>query len=109
MGIPDTVLMVLDMDAGTLGFIVNDKYLGPAFGKLRGFKVNPTINYYGNVDCDITMEYLGCYHNPKTLKKISGTFLRQLLLKNRISKEEFDKLDLPESLCQYVKNEMICS
>jgi hypothetical protein len=109
LDIPDTVLMVLDMDLGTVGFIADNTYLGPAFGRLRGFKVNPTINYYGNVDCDITMEYLGCYHNPKTLKKISGTFLRQIVIKNRISKQDLDKLDLPESLTKYVNNELICS
>ena len=109
MEIPDTVLMVLDMDAGTLGFIVKNVYLGPAYGGLCGFNVNPSINYYGNVDCDITMEYLGCYHNPKTLKNICGSCLRQIVTKNGISKKDLDQLDLPETLSQYVKNDLNCT
>jgi hypothetical protein len=49
---------MLDMDEGVMGFIVKDKYFGPAFQDLRGKKLFVTVSaVWGN--CEIKMRYLG--------------------------------------------------
>ena len=46
------------MDEGVLGFVVNGKYLGPAFRGLRGKKLYLMVSaVWGH--CEITMKYLG--------------------------------------------------
>ena len=52
------LLVVLDMDEGTLSFVVEGQYLGVAHRGLRGKKVYLIVStVWGN--CDITMKYLG--------------------------------------------------
>ena len=49
---------MLDMDEGVLGFVVDGKYLGPAFRGLRGKKLHLMVSaVWGH--CEITMKYLG--------------------------------------------------
>ena len=49
---------MLDMDEGVLGFVVDGKYLGPAFRGLRGKKLYVMVSaVWGH--CEIKMEYLG--------------------------------------------------
>lgn len=56
--VPDTFLTVLDMDEGTLAFIVDGQYLGVAFCGLKGKKLYPIVSaVWGH--CEITMKYLG--------------------------------------------------
>ena len=46
------------MDEGVLGFVVDGKYLGPAFRNLRGKKLHLMVSaVWGH--CEITMKYLG--------------------------------------------------
>ena len=107
MEIPQKVLMVLDMDEGTLGFIVNNNYLGPAHGELCGLKVCPMISYYGNVDCDIKMEYIGYCRNPASLKKICRKCVRELsITKNGMTKQNLCDLNLPDSVEKYVVKDL---
>jgi SPRY domain-containing SOCS box protein 1/4 len=55
--IPDTFQMCLDMDEGTLSFLVDGQYLGVAFRGLRGHQVYPIVSaVWGH--CEITMKYL---------------------------------------------------
>ena len=50
--------VMLDMDEGVLGFVVDGKYLGPAFRGLRGKKLYIMVSaVWGH--CEITMKYLG--------------------------------------------------
>ena len=50
--------VVLDMDEGILGYVVDGQYLGPAFRGLRGKKLHVMISaVWGH--CEITMKYLG--------------------------------------------------
>ena len=50
--------VMLDMDEGVLGFVVDGKYLGPAFRGLRGKKLYLMVSaVWGH--CEITMKYLG--------------------------------------------------
>jgi SPRY domain-containing SOCS box protein 1/4 len=56
--VPDKFLVMLDMDEGVLGFVVDGKYLGPAFRGLRGKKLYLMVSaVWGH--CEITMKYLG--------------------------------------------------
>lgn len=56
--VPDTFLMVLDMDEGTLSYVVDGQYLGVAFGGLKGKKLYPMISaVWGH--CEVTLKYLG--------------------------------------------------
>ncbi|ODM91118.1 Protein gustavus [Orchesella cincta] len=42
--VPDSFQVVLDMDEGTLAFVVNGQYLGPAFRGLKGKKLYPIVS-----------------------------------------------------------------
>lgn len=56
--VPDRFLVALDMDEGTLSFIVDHQYLGVAFRGLRGKKLFPIVSaVWGH--CEITMRYIG--------------------------------------------------
>lgn len=55
--VPDTFLVILDMDEGTLSFIVDGQYLGVAFRGLKGKKLYPIVSaVWGH--CEITMRYI---------------------------------------------------
>ncbi len=56
--VPDKFLVVLDMDEGTLSFVVDGQYLGVAFRGLKGKKLYPIVSaVWGH--CEITMKYRG--------------------------------------------------
>lgn len=56
--VPDSFLVVLDMDEGTLSFVVDGQYLGIAFRGLKGKKLYPIVSaVWGH--CEITMRYMG--------------------------------------------------
>lgn len=55
--IPDSLLVVLDMDEGTLGYIVDGHYLGVAFRGLKGRKLYPVVSaVWGH--CEIRIRYI---------------------------------------------------
>lgn len=64
--LPDSLLVVLDMDEGTLSFMVDGQYLGVAFRGLKGKKLYPIVSaVWGH--CEITMRYINgldrkCYY-----------------------------------------------
>ena len=52
------IAVVLDMDDGTLSFVVDGQYLGVAFRGLKGRKLYPIVSaVWGH--CEITMKYIG--------------------------------------------------
>ena len=56
--VPDKFLIVLDMDDGTLSFVIDGQYLGVAFRGLKGKKLFPIVSaVWGH--CEITMTYIG--------------------------------------------------
>ena len=56
--IPDEFLVVLDMDEGSLAFVIDGQYLGVAFSGLKGKKIYPVVSaVWGH--CEITMKYYG--------------------------------------------------
>lgn len=51
-------MVALDMDDGTLSFIVDGQYLGVAFRGLKGKKLYPIVSaVWGH--CEISMKYIG--------------------------------------------------
>lgn len=55
--IPDSIMVVLDMDEGTLGYIVDGHYLGVAFRGLKGRKLYPVVSaVWGH--CEIRIRYI---------------------------------------------------
>lgn len=55
--IPDSFSVVLDMDEGTLGYIVDGHYLGVAFRGLKGRKLYPVVSaVWGH--CEIRIRYI---------------------------------------------------
>ncbi len=55
--VPDSFLVVLDMDEGTLSFIVDGQYLGVAFRGLKGKKLYPVVSaVWGH--CEIRIRYI---------------------------------------------------
>lgn len=56
--VPDKFLMVLDMDEGTLSYVVDGKYQGVAFGGLKGKKLFPMVSaVWGH--CEVGLRYIG--------------------------------------------------
>lgn len=56
--VPDKFMVALDMDEGTLSFIVDGQYLGVAFRGLKGKKLYPIVSaVWGH--CEISMKYIG--------------------------------------------------
>ncbi|KAL7849236.1 hypothetical protein SRHO_G00208590 [Serrasalmus rhombeus] len=55
--VPEEVLVVLDMDEGTLGFCADGRFLGVAFRGLKGKKLYPIVSaVWGH--CEVTMTYV---------------------------------------------------
>lgn len=55
--LPDYLLVILDMDEGTLSFMVDGQYLGVAFRGLKGKKLYPIVSaVWGH--CEISMKYI---------------------------------------------------
>ncbi|XP_028966951.1 protein gustavus [Galendromus occidentalis] len=98
--VPDTFQVVLDMDEGTLGFVVNGQYLGVAFRGLKGKKLYPIVSaVWGH--CEITIKYIGGLDpEPLPLKDICRRSIRQQLGKNRLNRAS--ELHLPSALTSYV-------
>lgn len=66
--VPDKFLVALDMDEGTLSFIVDQQYLGVAFKGLKGKKLYPVVSaVWGH--CEITMRYIGGLDRKLRIKK----------------------------------------
>ncbi|KAJ7399161.1 SPRY domain-containing SOCS box protein 4 [Pitangus sulphuratus] len=73
--LPDSLLVVLDMDEGTLSFMVDGQYLGVAFRGLKGKKLYPIVSaVWGH--CEITMRYINGLDHLKV--KVVGTLAKGL-------------------------------
>jgi len=56
MTIPDTFLMILDLNLGTLAFMADGRYLGTAFSGLRGHALHPIVSaVWGH--CEVSLRY----------------------------------------------------
>lgn len=99
--VPDSFLTVLDMDEGTLSFIVDNQYLGVAFSGLKGKKLYPIVSaVWGH--CEITMKYLGGLDpEPLPLKDICRRVIRKQIGKQRLHRLQTE-LTLPNTLKSYL-------
>lgn len=62
--------VVLDMDEGTLSFVVDGQYLGVAFRGLKGRKLFPIVSaVWGH--CEITMKYIGGLDRKYSVSQLS--------------------------------------
>ncbi|KAF2883785.1 hypothetical protein ILUMI_22371 [Ignelater luminosus] len=56
--VPEDITVLLNMEEGTLAYIINKFYLGIAFHDLKGLKLFPIVNVTKH-DARVTLEYLG--------------------------------------------------
>jgi len=98
--VPDTFLVCLDMDEGTLSYVVDGQYLGVAFRGLKGKKLYPIVSaVWGH--CEISMLYLGGLDpEPLPLMDICRRVVRQQLGKHKL--HEIEDLPLPNPLKNYL-------
>ncbi|XP_023674344.1 SPRY domain-containing SOCS box protein 4-like [Paramormyrops kingsleyae] len=98
---PDSLVVVLDMDEGTLSFVVDGQYLGIAFRGLKGKKLYPIVSaVWGH--CEITMCYInGLDPEPLPLMDLCRRAARLALGRERL--QEIETLPLPQSLKNYLQ------
>lgn len=101
--VPDKFLMVLDMEEGTLAFVVDGQYLGVAHGGLRGKKLFPIVStVWGH--CEIGIKYVGCLdHEPVPLMDLCRQVVRQQVGRKNIDKGNIEKLNLPKSIAKFLQ------
>ncbi|XP_018332776.1 protein gustavus isoform X2 [Agrilus planipennis] len=99
--VPDKFLVILDMDEGTLSFMVDGQYLGVAFRGLKGRKLYPIVSaVWGH--CEITMKYIGGLDpEPLPLTDLCRRVIRQCLGKQNIE-DKVTSLNLPLPLQTYL-------
>lgn len=99
--VPDKFLVVLDMDEGTLSFVVDGQYLGVAFRGLKGKKLYPIVSaVWGH--CEITMRYIGGLDpEPLPLMDLCRRVIRQKIGKARLE-DKVMGLQLPQALQTYL-------
>uniref|UniRef100_A0A0C9QLI0 SPSB4 protein n=1 Tax=Fopius arisanus TaxID=64838 RepID=A0A0C9QLI0_9HYME len=99
--VPDKFLVALDMDEGTLSFIVDQQYLGIAFKGLKGKKVYPVVSaVWGH--CEITMTYIGGLDpEPLPLMDLCRRTIRQKVGRSHLE-ERIQELQLPLSMKKYL-------
>ncbi|CAM9547114.1 unnamed protein product [Lampetra planeri] len=98
--VPERVVMVLDMEEGTLSFVVDGEYLGVAFSGLRGKTLYPAVSaVWGN--CEIKMRYInGIEPGPLPLDELCRRSIRNCLGNDRL--EEINALALPTLIKRYL-------
>ncbi|XP_067947696.1 SPRY domain-containing SOCS box protein 1-like [Watersipora subatra] len=98
--VPDKFLMVLDMDEGTLSYVVDGKYLGVAFGGLKGKKLYPMVSaVWGH--CEVGLRYIGGLEpEPLPLMDICRRNIRRQMGKQNLP--HVTELPIPTSLKGYL-------
>ncbi|XP_065136547.1 SPRY domain-containing SOCS box protein 4b [Paramisgurnus dabryanus] len=99
--VPEEILVVLDMDEGTLGFCADGNYLGVAFRGLKGKQLYPIVSaVWGH--CEVTMTYInGLDPEPLPLMELCRRAARQALGRQRI--HHIQALPLPQMLKNYLQ------
>jgi len=99
--VPDKFLVVLDMEEGTLSYIVDGQYLGIAFSDLKdkGALYPMVSSVWGH--CEITMRYInGLEPEPLQLMDSCRRIIRKRLGRNNL--HIINQLPLPTSLRNYL-------
>jgi len=100
LDVPKTVMVVLDMEAGTLAFVADNRYLGVAFSGLKGKTVYPVVScVWGN--CEIAMKYInGLDPKPLPLAELCRRTIRQSM--GKVTEEGTQQLPIPPLLQGYI-------
>lgn len=101
--IPENILVLLNMEQGTLSFVVNGHHLGVAFRGLKGKKLYPIVaTVWGH--SEVTMKYRGGLDpDPLPLQDLCRHVIRGKI--NQVYLEEhIQQLQLPKSLKAYLSN-----
>ncbi|XP_024130091.2 SPRY domain-containing SOCS box protein 4 isoform X1 [Oryzias melastigma] len=81
--LPDSLLVILDMDEGTLSFMVDGQYLGVAFRGLKGKKLYPIVSaVWGH--CEISMRYINGLDRKYFFCNIKSAYRFWFFLKPRM-------------------------
>ena len=98
--IPESFIMVLDMDAGNLSFIVDHDYLGVAFEGLKGKTLFPIVNVvWGHAE--VTYKYLGgLASEPIYLMGLCRRTIRKSVGEENM--RNVNKLPLPSLIQKYI-------
>ena len=101
--VPDKFVMVLDMDAGMLAFVVGGQYLGVAHTGLRGKKLFPIVStVWGH--CEISIKYQGGLEpEPLPLMNLCRQVVRNQISKENIQNGSLQGLNLPKSIWKYLE------
>jgi len=101
--VPDKFLIVLDMDEGTLSYVVEGQFLGVAHRGLRGKKVYPIVSaVWGH--CEITMKYLGGLDpEPLPLMDLCRRVIRQQIGRQNVDSGRVEELKLPKAIGDYLE------
>ncbi|XP_078109088.1 SPRY domain-containing SOCS box protein 4 [Sander vitreus] len=99
--VPERILLVLDADAGTLGFVVDGSFLGMAFKDLPcGVELFPAVSSVRG-GANIRLRYLnGATRDPPALMALCGLSIRQCLGQQTLN--QMDKLPLAPRLQHYL-------
>jgi len=101
--VPDKFLMVLDMDEGTLSYVVDGKWLEVAQKGLRGKKLFPIVSVvWGH--CEISIRYIGGLDSdPPPLVDLCRRTIRKKIGRPAIDQGRIDKLCLPTAIKDYLQ------
>ncbi|XP_034023728.1 SPRY domain-containing SOCS box protein 4-like [Thalassophryne amazonica] len=99
--LPETLTVILNMDEGTLSFMINEQYLGVAFKGLKGKRLFPIVSaVWGH--CEVSLCYInGLDPEPLPLMDLCRRVARLALGKERI--HHINTLPLPQTLKNYLQ------
>lgn len=99
--VPERLLVVLDMEEGTLGYSIGGTYLGPAFRGLKGRTLYPSVSAVWG-QCQVRIRYLGerRAEEPQSLLHLSRLCVRHALGDTRLG--QISSLPLPPAMKRYL-------
>ncbi|MGH0127693.1 UNVERIFIED_CONTAM: hypothetical protein FKN15_021523 [Acipenser sinensis] len=85
-GFPERILVVLDLQCGTLGYALEDgRYLGVAFQGLKGAAFHPAVSAVWG-QCEVTIRYRnGLKPQPLSLQQLCRQSVREALGPSRLA------------------------
>ncbi|XP_021020125.1 SPRY domain-containing SOCS box protein 2 isoform X1 [Mus caroli] len=99
--VPERLLVVLDMEEGTLGYSIGGTYLGPAFRGLKGRTLYPSVSAVWG-QCQVRIRYMGerRVEEPQSLLHLSRLCVRHALGDTRLG--QISSLPLPPAMKRYL-------
>ena len=100
--VPDKFIMALDMDAGRLGFMAHNEWLGWAFGDFQGKELFPAVScVWGH--CEVTMKYVtGVAPGPVSLASWCRRSIRASVGQEGLAKDDIKSLTLPTAIKDFI-------